>query len=186
MSDDASRSGSETPPELASTPDPTETPPAPRPRTGGGRGRRFEKGNQAAVGNKGGRPKRDAFLDQFFEEVVRGKTADGKEFSIERRRALLERLYTSAMDTRRKDHGRLLEVVCAYYFGKPRERLEMSGPGGKPIATQDSSPGRRPTTGELRKRLDELMAKRAAHLTAQAAAKDQVANGETTNGENKT
>ena len=137
---------------------------------------RWKKGQS---GNPGGRKKRDAILDEFFEEVVRGQTKDGQPFAVERRRALLERLYTSAMDTRRKDHGRLLEVVCAYYFGKPRERLEMSGPGGGPIESADATPRRRPTTGELRKELEAILAKRAAFMAAKAAAAETngAANG---------
>ena len=120
-------------------------------------------------------------LDAFFEEVVSGQTKDGQAFAVERRRALLERLYTSAMDTRRKDHGRLLEVVCAYYFGKPRERIELGGPGGGAIRTE-ATPGRRPTTGELRKELDALLAKRTAFLAARAAAAAGETNGANGNG----
>jgi hypothetical protein len=144
-------------------------------------GKKFSAGNTAAVGK--GRPRRDAMLDAFFEEVVRGTTKAGEPFEIERRRALLERLYTSAMDTNRKDQGRLLEVVCAYYFGKPRERLEMSGPGGGPIASADVTPvpRRRPTTGELRKELDGIMAERDAFVARKAAGAGAT-NGASTNG----
>lgn len=127
-------------------------------------GRPFAAGNRAAVGK--GRPRHDAILDEFFEEVVKGQTREGQPFAVERRRAILERLYTSAMDTRRKDHGRLLEVVCAYYFGKPRERLEMSGPDGGPIESEDATrPPRRRTTGELRKDLDAIYARRDARMS---------------------
>lgn len=124
-------------------------------------GRRFGPGNKAAVGK--GRPRRDAFVDEFFEECVQGP--DGP---IERRWALLSRLYTSAMDTKRKDHGRLLEIAAAYYFGKPRERVEMSGPEGGPIKTEDGKPRKRATTGELRKELEGILAKREAHMAKRA------------------
>jgi hypothetical protein len=127
----------------------------------------FERGNRASIGK--GRPKRDALIDLFFEQVVHGTTKEGQPFEVERRRALLERLYSSAMDTRRKDHTRLMEIVMAYCFGKPRERVEMSGPDGKPIESADVTPVRRRTTGESRKRLAELLAKHQAWETAKAA-----------------
>lgn len=143
-------------------------------------GVQFAKGNKAAVGK--GRPKRDAVIDAFFEEVVGGKLADGTSFQVERRRAILERLYTSAMDTRRKDHTRLLELATAYYFGKPRERLEMSGPNGKPIESADATPVRRKTTGELRKRFDALMTKVATAQAKRTARESNGHNGTATNG----
>jgi hypothetical protein len=143
-------------------------------------GVQFTKGNRAAVGK--GRPKRDEIIDLFFEEVVGGKLADGTPFQVERRRALLERLYTSAMDTRRKDHTRLMELATAYYFGKPRERLEMSGPGGGPITSADVTAPRRKTTGESRKRLEALWAKREAYLAGAVARESNGHNGAATNG----
>lgn len=143
-------------------------------------GVQFAPGNKAAVGK--GRPKRDAVIDAFFEEVVAGKLTDGTPFQVERRRAILERLYTSAMDTRRKDHPRLLELATAYYFGKPRERLEMSGPNGKPIESADATPVRRKTTGELRKRFDALMTKVATAQAKKAARETNGHNGTTSNG----
>ena len=121
-----------------------------------------------------GRPKRDAVLDAFFEAVVRGTTKDGQVVEVQRRVALLERLYTSAMDVRRKDHVRLLEICAAYYFGKPKERLEMSGPDGGPITSADATPARRrPTTGELRRELAAILEKREAYLAAKTSAATQ-------------
>jgi hypothetical protein len=170
--------------ETASAPD--HTPPPPRKRTGGGRGRRFEKGNQAGKGH--GRPKRDAAIDEFFDVVVKGELKDGTPFAVERRVALLERIYTSAMNVQRKDHTRLLEIAAAYCFGKPRERLEMSGPEGGPIASADATPARRrPTTGELRKRFDLLMGKVAAAQAAKATRGESNGhNGAATNGHTTT
>ncbi len=165
MSDDTKGPARDKRTTIASLPEPT---PAPRKRTGGGRGRRFEKGNRASVGK--GRPKRDEIIDLFFEGVVRGETKDGKPFEVERRVALLERLYASAMNIQRKDHTRLMEIATAYAFGKPRERLEMSGPGGKPIESSDATPSRRkPTTGELRKRMQAILDKRDQFIAARAA-----------------
>jgi hypothetical protein len=105
-------------------------------------------------GNPKGPPKRDAIIDEFFAGAFNARTPQA------RRLLLLERLFTSALNSNRKDHAKLLELCLHYAFGKPKEQVELSGPGGKPIATSDETPARRrPTSGELRKRLDELKAK---------------------------
>ena len=139
----------------------------------------FGPGNTAAKGK--GRPRRDAFLDQFMEAEVPG--GEGQS-PIERRHAYLMRLYTSAMDPRRKDHAKLMEMLGTMYWGKARERLELSGPAGGAIKTEDSTP-RRATTGEMRKRLDELLAKRAAYLATKEHANGEsngATNGHAVNG----
>jgi hypothetical protein len=119
---------------------------------------RWKKGQS---GNPAGRKKRDALIDEFLESVV------GAKDSRERRLALLERMFTSAMNPSRKDHAKLLEMWVHLYWGKPRERIEMSGPGGKPIESADVTPRRRPTTGEMRKRIEILKAKMFAHEAGQ-------------------
>lgn len=131
---------------------------------------RWKKGQS---GNPAGRKKRDALIDEFFEGVISEKAP------VERRWALLERMFTSAMNPNRKDHAKMVEICANYYFGKPRERIEMSGPGGKPMQTEDATPRRRPTTGEMRKRLEVLKAKMIAHAAKKAAA-DQPAAPTTT------
>lgn len=142
-------------------------------------GRQFAKGNKAAAGK--GRPKRDAVIDEYFEGVV--QTPDGP---VERRVALIQRLYVSAMDTKRRDHTKLLELAVSHYFGKPRERVEMSGPNGKPIESADATPVRRKTTGELRKRFDALMTKVAADKALRAPRESNGHNGTATNGHTPT
>lgn len=133
-------------------------------KRGRGRGRPFPPGNNA---NPRGRPRRDDVVDAFFVEVIKA----GDATPIERRQVVLQRLYISAMDTRRKDHVRLLELSLAYAFGRPRERVEMSGPGGGPIESADASPPRRrQTTGELRKALDALDTKRDARMSDERVA----------------
>lgn len=122
---------------------------------------RWRKGQS---GNPAGRKKRDALIDEFLEGVVNAK--DPRE----RRLALLERHFQSAMNPSRKDHAKLVEMLEHLYWGKPRERVEMSGPGGAPIQTADATPTRRRTTGELRKRLDELLRKREERKAAAAPA----------------
>jgi hypothetical protein len=125
-------------------------------------------------GNPAGRKKRDALIDEFFDGVINAK--DPRE----RRWVLLERLFASALAVNRKDHAKLLEMCVHLYYGKPRERIEMSGPGGKPIESADATPRRRPTTGEMRKRLEVLKAKMLAHA-AKKAAGEQPAAAPTTN-----
>jgi hypothetical protein len=122
--------------------------------------RRWKPGES---GNPRGRKKRDAIIDEFFEGALNPKEPR------ERRWVLLERMFTSALNPSRKDHAKLLEICAAYYFGKPRERVEMSGPGGGPLQTEDTTPRRRPTTGEMRKRLEVLKAKLLAHAAKKAA-----------------
>ncbi len=133
--------------------------------------RRWKKGES---GNPKGRKKRDALIDEFYEGALNPKEPR------ERRWVLLERLFTSALNPSRKDHAKLLEINVHMYFGKPRERVEMSGPNGSPIKTEDATPRRRPTTGELRKRLAVLKAKWLAGEAAKAAAGAQPADLPTT------
>lgn len=117
-------------------------------------GGRFRQGNRAAAGK--GRPRRAAIVDDFMAECIDPNSTS----PVERRRVLLERLFTSALNPSRRDHAKLLELCLAYAYGRPRERLEMSGPGGGPIQSADTTPRpHRPTTGEMRKRLVELKAK---------------------------
>lgn len=123
---------------------------------------RWKKGQS---GNPAGRKKRDALIDEFFEGVINAKAGE----PVERRWVILERLFTSALNPSSKHHAKLLELCAAYAFGKPRERIEMSGPDGKPIENADATPRRRPTTGEMRKRLEALKAKMVAHAAKKAA-----------------
>lgn len=127
---------------------------------------RWKKGQS---GNPAGRKKRDALIDEFFEGALNPNEPR------ERRWVLLERLFTSALNPSRRDHAKLLELNVHMYFGKPRERVELSGPGGKPIESADATPRRRPTTGEMRKRLEVLKAKMNAHAAKKAAGEQPAA-----------
>lgn len=117
-------------------------------------GVRFGKGQK---GNPGGRPSTKWFreiLDQPFKDKVAGKDVTTRE-------ALAHRLIETAMDPKHPGHLGALTLACAYDMGKPVDSVELSGPGGRPIAT-DTIVAPRRTTGELRKRLAALDAKREA------------------------
>lgn len=121
---------------------------------------RFKKG---VSGNKKGRPPLSASIHAFMEEVVVVKDGDA-DVKVARRDAVLAALYKTALTSTARDQMKAAELLLAYDFGRPRERVEMSGPRGGPIETDNKTTveERRATTGELRKRLDELDAKRAA------------------------
>lgn len=125
---------------------------------------KFKKGQS---GNPSGRPPRSAFIHGFLDEVVALK---GQKVPASRRLLQIEALWTAAANHLHKDFIKANELLLSYDFGKPAQRVEMSGPGGGPIESADKTPPRRRTTGELRKRRDELIRKIEAHKAEQAAA----------------
>lgn len=91
------------------------------------RGRPFPKGQS---GNPGGRPSKKEFKD-FLGEVV-----DARAGST-RRDAYRLALYLKAIDRRDKDQLRALELIAAYDMGKPIQGVELTGPWGGPVQTEN-------------------------------------------------
>src|SRR3954470_6924964 len=95
-------------------------------------------------GNPSGRPPISATIHGFMEEVVSARS----KAPLSRRLSLLEALFAVAMNPRAREQFRALELLLAYDFGRPRERVEMSGPAGGAIETAGSP--RRVTPGARR------------------------------------
>lgn len=152
-------------------------------------GRPFQKGGKnphrfqpGVSGNPGGRSR--SVIPQFMAVVVKRKAAEGRgEFEATRREHLLQGMFALAMNKRDPLRMKAMELLLAYDLGKPRERLEMSGPMGGPIETVITGP-RPQTSGELRKEmaaLEEIRRKRLAIDVEEAKPEGTEGNG-TSNG----
>ena len=86
-----------------------------------------------------------AYLDERAEPTSRRT----------RRENLLASIYATALDRRRHDHIPAARLLLAYDLGKPREELEVSGPGGGPLISSNSWDSK--TTAELRDELAQLL-----------------------------
>jgi len=83
---------------------------------GGITGKGFKPGQS---GNPGGRP---AVVREFRERCREFMTAEGWEHLKEIARA-----------KRHRDRYRALELIAAYAFGKPTNKIELSGPDDSPL-----------------------------------------------------
>lgn len=142
-----------------------------------GPGRQFAKG---VSGNPKGRPPVSGVIHGFLDTVV--TVARGKGHAqIERRQQALAALFAKAT-TDNRDQIKALELLLAYDFGRPRERVEMSGPKGKPIATEDVTEAHGQTTGEMRKRIAALLKRRDERLAAKGDVPPKPTNGHSPEG----
>lgn len=123
-------------------------------------GQRFKQGQS---GNPGGRPSYKAWREWLSGVETRFK--DPELAATPRRELVDDTLFRIAID---KNHRFCLEAITlikAYDLGRPRDRVELSGPDGAPIETEIKAP-RRQTTGEMRKELAALELKRQERLNA--------------------
>lgn len=125
-----------------------------RPGRGRGPGRRFPKGNKAAVGH--GRPKTNAELREAF----RDHTLDARDVLV----AVMN-------DKRAPKQARInaADRVLDRGWGSARTRLEIATPPGKPLEVSVRTP-RSMTTEERQRRLAELAAAAAARAGAATSA----------------
>jgi hypothetical protein len=126
-----------------------------------GPGRPFPKG---VSGNPKGRPPASAVIHAFLDTVVRvgGKSRGGA--NAPRREQILTALFKTATSGTARDQIKAAELLLAYDFGRPRERVEMSGPRGGPIETADTTRPKKMTTGEMRKELEAIEARRKERM----------------------
>jgi hypothetical protein len=119
------------------------------------RGRPFEPGNQAAVGY--GRPKKDFDIETRCKELSQD---------------IIEHYATMGKTATTGPEVEAGKVVLAYAHGKPRVRLEHSGPGGGPLQVEAVR-----TTEQKRARMREI-ARGAAARVMQGAQTSLPAMGE--------
>lgn len=149
-------------------------------------GKPFAKGQS---GNVAGRPRRLRHMDDFLREIpqlpplpkdappeVRAKRAEDAASMVrpdgqpmDRFDAFMAILWRVAMDPNHRNWDDAAKYILVYRLGKPRERIELGlpepGSGGgsadEPIDVTPHVGGK--TTGEMRRRMEELDAIRAQH-----------------------
>lgn len=85
-------------------------------------GRPFEPGQS---GNPNGRPKRRHLADMLGEELAKPSRRDGRS----RDQRLVERLVTIALEGKRAEALRAMQLIFAYRDGLPIARTETGEPG---------------------------------------------------------
>ena len=130
-------------------------------RRQGGKGRPFEKGQPdlpegkrfepGASGNPGGRPR----ANKECQDLIRARGFDLVNTLFEIVDELPERRGRSIVGPSHRDRVLAVKELRDWGFGRPKQSVEISGPGGRPI---EHRPIEEMTSAEREQEIDRLLA----------------------------